>query len=79
MKCIYIIINIAKVKVSVLLSFSFRLFDFDSEDKYVASLDIEVCLEKENCQISVPVLDHTTIPTALCDLDQGFGIKGKKA
>lgn len=52
---------------------SLELHDLPYQKKYLIDLDVSVCFESGgSCEISVPVLEHATLPKADCDWSQNL-------
>ncbi|XP_046562947.1 uncharacterized protein LOC124271840 [Haliotis rubra] len=51
-------------------------FGLKKKDKVLLlDLDIEVCIEKDSCLVSTPIMKGTEVPQLVCDLDASWTLK----
>ena len=57
-------------------NYSYLIKSLPIQRIYVASVNLSICLDQENCQVEVELLKNDILPQSICELNPGYTDKG---
>lgn len=65
------------MNVANVIFIKFKATQLEVSKKYVLDMGVSVCLEPNQCDLNVPILNQVLIPILNCDLTMDFNIQGE--